>query len=90
MFEDTDEVAPIWDFEDRLAGDAAAREAAGPALEPRGVMDASMADVLSAYSSEQGVFSYPKMLIGARPEGAGGCVFFWIIARLICTITRLY
>ena len=71
VFEDTDEVAPIWDFEDRLAGDAAAREAAGPALEPRGVMDASMADVLSAYSSEQGVSNHPKMLIG-KTEGMWG------------------
>ena len=54
VFEDLDEDAPIWDFEDRLAGDAEARAEAGPGPEPKGVMDASMADVLSAYSSEQG------------------------------------
>jgi len=55
VFEDTDEEAPIWTFEDRLAGDASQRAAtAAPAAEPRGVLDPQMADVLSAYSSEQG------------------------------------
>lgn len=63
IFEDSDEDTPIWDFEDRLAGDEAARDAAGPGLEPKGVLDASMADVLSAYSSEQGMF-HPMDAIG--------------------------
>ena len=55
VFEDTDEEAPIWTFEDRLAGDASQRAvSAAPAAEPRGVLDPQMADVLSAYSSEQG------------------------------------
>ena len=54
MFEDTDEEAPVWTFEDRLAGDASQRASAPPAAEPRGVLDPEMADVLSAYSSEQG------------------------------------
>ncbi len=55
VFEDTDEEAPIWTFENRLAGDATQRAAAAaPAAEPRGVLDPQMADVLSAYSSEQG------------------------------------
>ena len=54
VFEDSDEEAPIWTFEDRLAGDASQRAEAAPAGEPRGVLDPQMADVLSAYSSEQG------------------------------------
>ena len=58
VFEDTDEEAPIWTFEDRLAGDATQRaSSAAPAAEPKGVLDPQMTDVLSAYSTEQGAAS---------------------------------
>ena len=72
VFEDNDEEAPIWTFEDRLAGDASQRPEATPAAEPRGVLDPQMADVLSAYSTEQGMVGQKQQAAVPPPSPVVG------------------
>ena len=73
VFEDNDEDSPIWTFEDRMAGDASQRTAEAATAEPRGVLDPQMADVLSAYSTEQGTYTALQMESGSLASAATGC-----------------
>ncbi|KAK9812602.1 hypothetical protein WJX72_000345 [[Myrmecia] bisecta] len=70
VFEDNEEDQPVWDFEARLGSEPPTEAAVEP--EVKRVLDPEQADILSAYSSEQGFRELTVDDLKARlEEGAG-------------------